>query len=105
MNQRKKRPAKKIVIIKGSCRQCGNCCSHINICEEGKWVSKPRHFKKIVAETPEYSRFKILGKNDNGTLNFNCTWLNENGTCKDYTNRLDICRDFPDNMAIMNKGI
>jgi hypothetical protein len=102
---RKKYQPQKIPVIRGHCKKCGNCCRQLNICEEGKWVATSRHFKQILKESPEYERFEITGKNKNGSLNFKCTWLNEDGTCKDYTNRLDICRDFPDSMAIMNQGV
>ena len=100
-----KKQSKKIVIVKGSCKKCGSCCTKINLCENGKWVTKSSHFKKMVKQTPEYKRLTITDKNNNGTLNFSCTWLNDNNTCKDYDNRLDICRDFPDQMAVMDQGM
>jgi len=89
----------------GNCRKCGSCCFHLNICEEGRWLSSPRKFKKFVAKNPEYKRLKITGKNESGTLNLSCTWLKSDMTCKDYDNRLDICRDFPEKMAFYEKGI
>ncbi|KPA15441.1 protein belonging to Uncharacterized protein family UPF0153, partial [Candidatus Magnetomorum sp. HK-1] len=99
------RSSKKKVSVNGSCIKCGSCCLLLNICEEGKWVSTSRHLKKILNDNPEYKRLKITGKNERGTLNFSCTWLNPDNTCKDYNNRLDICRDFPEKMAFFQKGL
>jgi len=98
-------PPKQVLKIEGTCLKCGSCCEHINICEEGKWVKQKSHFKQIVVEKPSYARFQITGKNDKGTLNFKCSWLNPDNTCKDYKNRMDLCKTFPDKMAIMGDGI
>jgi hypothetical protein len=93
----------KIIEILGSCKKCGKCCTNINLCEAGKWVSKKSHFRKMVAKNPEYERFKIIGKNKQGALQFSCTWLNSNNECKDYDNRLDICKVFPNQIVIRSQ--
>jgi hypothetical protein len=95
---------KKIIEIQGACKRCGKCCTNINLCEAGTWISKKSQFRKMVAEKPEYARLQIIGKNTQGTLHFSCTWLNSNNECKDYENRLDICKVFPNQMVITNQG-
>ena len=98
------KPPKRVVEIHGECRKCGSCCKCINVCEAGKWLSKKSHFMKMVAEKPEYERLYITGKNRDGTLNFSCSWLDSNNKCKDYDNRLDICKVFPNKMVITSQG-
>jgi hypothetical protein len=98
------RQPKSIIEIQGECRKCGSCCKNMNLCEAGKWVSKKSHFIKMVAENPEYERLYITGKNKEGTLIFSCSWLDSNNICKDYDNRLDICKAFPNKMVIKNQG-
>jgi len=99
------RPPKKIVVMNGSCQKCGGCCRNMNIFDAGRWVTKESHFKKMIAEKPEYARLHITGKNSNGTLNFKCSWLTPQNTCKDYENRLDFCKTFPNKLAISKEGI
>lgn len=53
-------------------------------------------FFEVVADFPEYARFQITGKDEQGFLRFSCTWLTDEGFCKDHKNRLDLCRNFPD---------
>jgi len=95
---------KKVSEILGTCKKCGGCCQHINLCEAGAWVSNEKQFRKMVKEKPEYARLVITGKSDAGTLIFSCSWLDSNNQCKDYENRLDICEEFPNKMVIESQG-
>ena len=92
------------LIISGGCRQCGNCCRKINLCVDHAWISSPRKFKKLVKEDPDYERFRIVGRNRHGPLDFECTWLREDNTCGDYENRLDFCREFPNKEIFIKNG-
>ena len=84
------------LLVIGNCRTCGDCCRKINL--EGKrgWLRKKDDFLEVFTDYPEYERFQITGKDDQGFLQFSCTWLTEAGQCRDYQNRLDLCRNFPD---------
>ncbi len=86
----------KELIVTGSCKNCGSCCRRINL--EGKrgWLRYEEDFFEVVADFPEYARFQITGKDEQGFLRFSCTWLTDEGFCKDHKNRLDLCRNFPD---------
>ncbi|MFO7830483.1 MAG: YkgJ family cysteine cluster protein [Desulfuromonadaceae bacterium] len=86
---------KRELIIRGHCRQCGNCCRRIQIQQGHRWLRSKGGFKKLVREHPEYSRFNIIGRDTHGLLLFDCTWLQDDNTCARHGERLDICRNFP----------
>jgi len=86
----------KELIVTGSCRCCGNCCRKINL-EGGRgWLRSEEDFFDVLNEYPEYERFIIIGKDDQGFLQFSCTWLTDAGLCRDHENRLSLCTNFPD---------
>lgn len=80
--------------IEGSCAQCGECCKSINLETSNGWIKTEEEYDSFIAENPEYSRFKIIGR-DNDKLIFKCDWLLDNNSCKDHKNRLDICHKYP----------
>lgn len=84
------------VLLSGSCLRCGTCCKKINLEASGNWVRSEEVFLKISKDYPEYSRLKISGRDSQGFLVFSCTWCTPEGICRDYENRLTICRNFPD---------
>lgn len=86
---------KRELIIRGHCRQCGNCCRRIQIQQGRRWLRSKRAFKKLAREHPEYARFDIIGRDTHGLLLFNCAWLQDDNTCANHAQRLDICRNFP----------
>jgi len=96
---------RKKVIIRGECLRCGICCRKINICDYGQWISSEKQFQQVCREEPGYKRFIITGKNQYGVLNFSCSWIQEDGSCKDYPNRLDICKYYPDENMIYRNGV
>ncbi len=55
-----------------------------------------KEFADMVKDFPEYERFVVSGKDNQGFLQFSCTWLTENGVCRHHKNRLVLCREFPD---------
>lgn len=86
---------KRELIIRGHCRQCGSCCRRIQIQQGRRWLSSRRAFKHLVRKHPEYQRFNIIGRDSQGLLLFECTWLLDDNTCSGHALRLDICRNFP----------
>lgn len=82
------------VEIVGYCQMCGNCCRSILISDKGNWLKTRDDFERLVADTPEYERFRIIGECSDGLL-FSCDWLGEDNCCKDHENRLPICREYP----------
>jgi hypothetical protein len=93
------------IILTGSCRRCGSCCQKLNLNIKRSWVSSARRFNDLVRDNADYERFKITGRDSHGFLEFACTWLQEDGTCGDYENRLRICRDFPDKRMFFMNGV
>jgi len=83
------------VYFGGGCHQCGNCCRHIFLFTPwGKVISTEEQFVKLKNAHPGCDRFEIIGK-ENDVLVFKCTWLTEEGTCKDHENRLQLCKNYP----------
>ncbi|WP_419779330.1 YkgJ family cysteine cluster protein [Maridesulfovibrio sp.] len=95
---------RKAVVIRGSCNLCGSCCQSICLQVEGKWIKKLKHFRKAACEDESLTRFEICGKTEEGYLKFACTCLNQNGTCNDYENRPQLCRNFPSPSIFLQLG-
>ena len=92
------------VLLSGTCRRCGSCCRRINLEAAGGWVRSKEVFAAVVQDHPEYSRFSIIGRDGQGFLLFSCSWCTEAGLCRDYHNRLPICRGFPDSSLLFSGG-
>ncbi len=90
------RAMKRELLITGSCNCCGDCCRKINLEGEYGWLRQEKDFHSVVSDHPEYQRFQITGRDDQGFLQFSCNCLTKNNICGDHANRLDICRNFPD---------
>ncbi|MBW2608769.1 MAG: YkgJ family cysteine cluster protein [Deltaproteobacteria bacterium] len=93
------------IIISGSCLQCGLCCRKLCLEIKGRWVTSENTFYKLVKANSDYERFKIIGRDEQGFLEFACTCLQEDGSCRDHDNRLKICRDFPEKDMFFMNGI
>lgn len=52
-------------------------------------------FIRVCKAFPEYERFRMTGTDEQGFIQFSCNWLTAEKICKDYENRLAICRKFP----------
>jgi hypothetical protein len=86
----------KDLLITGSCHCCGSCCKTINLEGASGWLRSEKEFFEVLHEYPEYERFQISGKDDQGFIQFTCKWLTTEGFCKDHTKRLALCMNFPD---------
>lgn len=86
----------KELLVTGSCRSCGNCCRKINLEGQGGWLRSEDDFLAVVKDYPEYERFTLTGRDEQGFLQFSCTWLTDDGLCRDHKNRLPLCKNFPD---------
>jgi hypothetical protein len=85
----------KELILTGHCRQCGSCCQRLQLEHRHKWLRSKRKFAALVKTNPEFARFKIVGRDRQGLLVFNCLMLGADNRCKDYLQRPQLCRDFP----------
>ena len=84
------------LLVTGSCSCCGNCCRKINLEGERGWLRSEKDFFEVLGDYPEYQRFEITGKDDQGYVQFSCNWLSPEGHCRDHANRLALCDNFPD---------
>ena len=94
----------KTILLSGSCRCCGACCQKINLEMSGGWVRSEAVFKKVVEDHPEFGRFEVIGKDQQGFLQFSCSWYSQEGLCRDYAGRLAICRNFPETSLLLCGG-
>jgi hypothetical protein len=94
----------KTIMVTGSCRGCGRCCT--SICLEGPdgWLRSEAAFAKILAKYPEYSRFSIIGRDGQGFLLFACTWRTAEGSCAAHEERLTLCRRYPESSLAFAGG-
>ena len=81
--------------VLGQCRCCGRCCQEIVLHIDGKWIRNKRQFEKLQQSDEELQRFYIKTKDHDGRLVFGCSWLTEEGLCKDYEHRLALCKAHP----------
>jgi len=93
------------ISLRGACRQCGCCCRSVCLADRGGWLRLETSFRKICQKIPEYRRFEISGKDSEGHLLFTCTWCDADGHCRDYAQRLDICRNYPENSLVFAGGL
>lgn len=86
----------KELLVTGSCHCCGSCCRKINLEGPRGWLRHKKDFFEVLHDNPQYKRFGITGKDEQGFLQFACNWLDEDGLCKDHTQSLALCKNFPD---------
>jgi len=89
----------------GKCNKCGFCCTMLTLCIEGKPITKEEEFEHLKEVFPEYTRFYIIGRDEDGHLLFTCKYLTEDFKCGDYKNRPQICREYPDQQLLTKGGI
>lgn len=89
-------------IVKGKCKQCGECCRTILFSDENGYIKTEEDFLNLQKENRRYLHFEISGqvkepgnKFLDGALMFKCKSLGEDGRCKKYFLRSLYCRDYP----------
>lgn len=88
--------AGKEVIVRGFCTQCGACCQGFCLNINCAWLLSRRRLQRELQKHPLYDRFEVDGKNARGNFEFNCSYLTEEGTCKDHENRPSLCKGYPE---------
>ncbi len=84
------------LLVTGHCNCCGACCRQLSLHGADGWMRREEEFAALLRRSPEYRRFRLLGRDDEGFLLFDCTWCGDDGLCRDYDNRLPLCRSFPE---------
>ena len=82
-------------VLKGKCKQCGNCCRNILFSDENGYIKTEEQFENLKKINKRYHHFEINGKMENGALLFKCKSLGDDGKCKVYHFRSLFCRDYP----------
>ncbi len=94
----------KTILVTGSCRGCGKCCRNISLKGRYGWLRSDKAFQKIVSIYPEYGRFAVSGRDQQGFLLFSCSLCTPQRTCLDYDKRLALCRKFPESSLVFAGG-
>lgn len=82
-------------IIKGKCKQCGECCKSIVFHIEDKIITTEEEFEKLKSFDKKYTNFEINGKGKNDELIFKCKKQLPDGRCGVYKWRSLYCRFYP----------
>ncbi|XXJ21293.1 YkgJ family cysteine cluster protein [Desulfovibrio caledoniensis] len=83
------------VEVVGRCQCCGGCCRSIHLSDRGRWLRRMAQYERLVAEAPEYVRFRPAGRGDQGFLLFDCALLGEDNLCTAHDTRPALCRNYP----------
>lgn len=94
----------KEVLVTGRCLGCGRCCNSVSLEGVNGWIRSADDFAAITRCYPEYARFTIINKDEHGILLFRCSWRTPDGSCRDYENRLPLCKNFPDRSLVFAGG-
>lgn len=82
-------------VVRGKCRQCGNCCRNILFYIGSKVVTTEDEFERMKKFEKKYNNFYINGRGKNGELLFACKALKQDGKCSVYRFRSVMCRIYP----------
>lgn len=101
----KKKSSSKFV-LKGKCKQCGQCCRNIVFYINEQPIQTEKQFESLKKWKKTYNHFFISRKDMDGALLFTCKSLANNGKCKDYLFRSLACRNYPkiNTQFILNGG-
>lgn len=94
----------KDILISGSCTGCGMCCKRLNLEGSTGWLRSEKEFYDVVREYPEFERFEIIEKDEQGFLVFTCSWCTKDGLCENYEDRLALCKNFPEKSLVFSGG-
>ena len=86
--------------LEGECSRCGDCCRFMYSLD----TYTEEEFELFTKIYPEYKRFKVIGKDENGHLILACKLIDEYNLCPDYKNRLAMCKDYPNPDKIRSGG-
>ncbi|MFW2366695.1 MAG: YkgJ family cysteine cluster protein [Desulforhopalus sp.] len=92
------------ILVTGSCHSCGSCCRQLSLEGRNGWINSRKEFQQTVLHSPEYNRFKIIGRDSGGVLLFTCRWLTDDGSCDNYEKRPSLCRNYPESSLLFCGG-
>lgn len=97
-----------IFIKKGVCnyKNCNDCCCKNVILKDfdGKTIKNEAAFNNYLENIESNKDWRKKRENKNGEWIFECSNLLENNACKTYSNRPQICNDFPTSILSLKKS-
>lgn len=84
-------PRQVYYIVEGECLKCGKCCRYM-YCDG---LSSTFEFLFLKLIYPEYRRFEIVGKDENGQFVISCKLIEKDGLCPVYKSRAKVCKNYP----------
>ena len=81
---------------KGHCKQCGRCCRHVYIRNDGKLIGSFQECLLIAQSDKKLKHFNVKGANEAGELFFACDYIGKDNKCTRYDERPLMCRVYPD---------
>lgn len=91
-------------LISGKCNCCGKCCKNINLRSQKGWLRQEKDFLELKEECSEYDRYVIISRDEQGHLQFNCSFFDTQNGCLDYANRPEICKKYPNKSLLLQGG-
>ncbi|MHC9540253.1 MAG: YkgJ family cysteine cluster protein [Vulcanimicrobiota bacterium] len=80
----------------GRCRRCGSCCRDVALTVGGKKLTTWEEYESLTAEDDRYGIFVQKGVDTDGALLFSCKKLDSRNRCTMYSDRPQVCVDYPD---------
>lgn len=84
-------PQKVVYKLNGECLKCSKCCRYIH-CEG---LSSELEFAFLQFIYPEYKKFKVAGKDENGNYVIICKLIEKDNLCPIYNKRPSVCKKYP----------
>ncbi len=89
-SRKKQKRKEKLATIKANtgkvCKKCGECCKQVSFHFKPASEDMQKYYKLRGFRITDYEGTKFV------TVDVPCKNLSEDGSCKDYENRPDICR-------------
>lgn len=95
---------RKELLVQGRCSCCGLCCQNLSLDDGTGWIRRIEDFERIVIKNPQYTCFKVIGRDSFGVLQFKCSHLSADNRCTNYQERFQFCIDFPDKNLVFCGG-
>jgi hypothetical protein len=80
----------------GRCRRCGSCCRDVALTVGGRKLTTQEEYESLVSEDERYRIFVQKGVDRDGALLFTCRRLDDGNRCTVYSDRPQVCIDYPD---------
>lgn len=85
-------------VVKGKCKECGNCCRNILFSGKDGYIRTVEQFEKVKKQSPRMRHFFVSGELNNAgevALLFTCKSIGDDNRCRHYFFRSPYCRKYP----------